>query len=387
MREQAPYVTDIPIGQGQRFLVATCPSPHPPAAAARIAYRQIASILATHSLAVVHERVFASHRFQPPIADERCLALGDHPDSTAGPVTWIQGHPSWGEGLAGVIVLAVESDRVRPLYSPAGQRCGRRWTTGDCTFTVLQGIDGVDSLSRPNSRQEQCTRMFERAGQLLEAHGSSFDQVIRTWFYLDAILDWYDEFNQVRSRYYDKCHLRPRGCSDHLRLPSSTGIGGQNPNGTAGMMDLLAFSHQSGAPEHLINPVQLRNTGQRDAFLYGSAFSRGTLIPQPYADTIELSGTAAIDEQGHSMFARSVTDQIDCTFDKIDSLVQSTGAAGYRFAAATAFVKQGRDATHFWQRARRIQPDFPAVCVIADICREELAFELDARLILEETSR
>ncbi len=49
--------------------------------------------------------------------------------------------------------------------------------------------------------------------------------------------------------------------------------------------------------------------------------------------------------------------------------------------AATAFVKHPGDAACLWDRLRaRGLVNFPAVCVVAELCRDELWFELDAEV-------
>jgi len=49
-----------------------------------------------------------------------------------------------------------------------------------------------------------------------------FSHVARTWLYLDNLLDWYDDFNVVRTSFFRK-HDVFRGL-----VPASTGIGGSN---------------------------------------------------------------------------------------------------------------------------------------------------------------
>ena len=121
---------------------------------------------------------------------------------------------------------------------------------------------------------------------------------------------------------------------------------------------------------------------QKDAFLYGAAFSRGTLICQQDNCFIEVSGTAAIDEAGISLYPGDVRSQIDCTFDKIQALIGQEGAKLEDICAATVFVKRPEFASIFWKMAAaRGLEEFPAVCVVADICRDELLFEIDAEVV------
>jgi enamine deaminase RidA (YjgF/YER057c/UK114 family) len=155
--------------------------------------------------------------------------------------------------------------------------------------------------------------------------------------------------------------------------------------GAAGALDLLAVVGPLGSRP----PVQqLSNPGQQDAFQYGSAFSRGALIRQPDLSMIQVSGTAAIDERGHSLFPDDAQAQIDCTFEKIAALIGQEGANLQDIAAACVFVKRPEDALVYQDRAAAwgLQ-NLPAVIMVADICRDELLFEMDAEVAFDPERR
>ena len=123
---------------------------------------------------------------------------------------------------------------------------------------------------------------------------------------------------------------------------------------------------------------------QLDAFCYGSAFSRGALIQDPGVSLIEVSGTAAIDQRGRSQFPGDIRSQISCTFEKIGTLLGQEGAGLGDIAAATVFVKRPEHASVFWEMARDYGlEEFPAVCVVADVCRDELLFEIDGQAVVD----
>ena len=204
---------------------------------------------------------------------------------------------------------------------------------------------------------------------------------MRTWFYLDDILAWYPEFNRSRTAIYGQFGILPGQDNGRLKLPASTGIRGELPTGAAGALDLLAVA---GPPESRPRVRQLSNPGQQDAFSYGSAFSRGALIRQPDVSLIQVSGTAAIDEQGRSLYPDDVRAQIDCTFDKIAALIGQEGASLTDIAAACVFVKRPEDALVYQERAAaRGLANLPAVIMVADVCREELLFEMDAEVAFD----
>ena len=165
-----------------------------------------------------------------------------------------------------------------------------------------------------------------------------------------------------------------------LLLPASTGIRGDVRSGAAATMDLFAVV---GDPAFRPAVTQLTNSGQLDAFRYGSAFSRGALIRGHGTSLFYLSGTAAIDEKGKSLFIGDIHGQITCTLDKVEVLMAQVGAGLRDIAAATVFVKRPEYATIFREMAaERELADLPAVCVVADVCREELLFEIDAEGVI-----
>ena len=171
----------------------------------------------------------------------------------------------------------------------------------------------------------------------------------------------------------------PGGCRP---APAS---GAQVSTGAAGALDLLAVV---GPPESRPLVKQLSSPAQPEALTYGSAFSRGALIHRTDVSLIQVSGTAAIDEQGQSLYPGDVRAQIDCTFDKIAALIGQEGAALADIAAACVFVKRPEDALVYQERvAARGLEALPAVIMVADICREELLFEMDAEVAFDPSMK
>ena len=164
-------------------------------------------------------------------------------------------------------------------------------------------------------------------------------------------------------------------------LPSSTGIQGDMPTGASGAMDLLAVVGSARS-----RPVirQLSSSGQPEAFTYGSAFSRGTLIEEPEVTLVQLSGTAALNEHGQTLYPNNIRAQIDCTFEKIEMLLGQVGATLADVAAASVFIKHPEHAQVYWeQAATRGLKNIPAVVMVADVCRAELLFEMDAEVVIK----
>jgi enamine deaminase RidA (YjgF/YER057c/UK114 family) len=298
-------------GLGQVFLVAQGAEDIEAGAAAKAAYGEVVRILQDHDLTMVHERLFGSLSVKKEILASRAEAFRASNLPIDGPFTFIQGQPTWGTGFAGFIIQAVScrltQDEVWTVMDQ-GTAVGRGWRQGGATFLLLQNFQGmVANCHEPNDRLHQVRRMIQHAARLLERQGASYRDVVRTWFYLEDILAWYPEFNRTRSALYQKLGLMPKISSSSGQLPASTGIGGAVSLESACVLDLLAVVRPSES-RPLVR--YLSSPAQPEALTYGSAFSRGTLICHSDFNLIQVSGTAAIDEYGDSLYPGDVAAQM-----------------------------------------------------------------------------
>jgi enamine deaminase RidA (YjgF/YER057c/UK114 family) len=366
-------------GEGQVFLVASVAGAEGTAAAVRGVYSCIAETLVERRMTIVHERIFGSLQAEAAVLREREIELFGQQVSSDGPITYVAADPPWGEGLSGVIIHAVSLDNVDDVWTimDGDSPCGRGWRRNGATYLQLQNIQG-----QTGNRPEQVRAILERAEGILRRNGASYKDVARTWFYLSDILDWYPEFNEARNRKYAEFGIMPGPGDSRLLLPASTGIGADAPSGAAASMDLLAVVENG---DRTVPVRKLTNRGQLDAFRYGAAFSRGAVIEEKNVKLIEVSGTAAIDEHGVSLYPGDIHAQVICTLDKIETLLRQEGASLADICAATVFVKRPEYAEVFRQvAADRGLADLPAVCVVADVCREELLFEIDAEAVVRK---
>jgi len=364
---------------GHGFAVAAFGGPADPTRAAESAYVEVAAWLTKHRLTVLHERLFGSRDVAPAALAARRRTLDRAGLESDGPVTFVAGRPAWSGRLAGVVVHAVQVSQdasVVGLRDAQGRSCGRRWSCRDLDWVVLQDLP-TEMADNPNaSAEEWAQRAIEQADSLLLTEGLSYRNVVRTWFYLDGIASWYDRFNAIRHARYEAFGLMPRADGSALRLPASTGIGASA--GRPVSLDVLAVAPRTARAA----VTQLSNPAQMDAFAYGSAFSRGALVRTPGLTLMELSGTASIDERGRTMHPHDFDRQVGAMFDRLERLLEGVGTRPADACAATAFVKRPEDVPRFRRMldARGLS-QLPVVCIVADICREELVFELDAELM------
>ena len=158
-------------------------------------------------------------------------------------------------------------------------------------------------------------------------------------------------------------------------LPASTGIRGRSLSQAACTIDLIA----SQIPDDSGFRVQrLTNRKQKDAFRYGAAFARASVIENDEYAEVQISGTAAINEKGDSILLRDVEAQIRYTLDTIETLIEEAGFKLTDICTSTAFIKHEEDLPLFLDILKeKGLENLPVVICKADVCRDNLLFELD----------
>lgn len=365
-------------GDRQLFMVASARHAVDAGFFAMHAYSRIAKLLVHHHLSIVHERIFGSCDVAQRVMKARSDALMENGISDESPYTYIQGHPPWGTGLAGLIIQAVQGNAVFTIEDQ-GRPCGQGWQAEDKTYLILQNIQARHrGIETPGP--DQTSEVITRARRILENNHAQYSDTVRTWFYIKDILSWYAHFNQTRTVAYRELGIIGGSPNEPHLLPASTGIEGITPQASAVSMDLLAIIGQEGSSNPTVK--RLKNRAQMEAYQYGSSFSRAALIQDREAHLLELSGTAAIDENGKTISPKSISAQVTATFDNIEALLQAQGSDLEHMAAATVFIKPGADADVFWSEVeRRGLKTTQWVCVTADICRSSLLFEIDGEVI------
>jgi enamine deaminase RidA (YjgF/YER057c/UK114 family) len=352
-------------------------------------YTRIAELLSTSQSIIIHERCFGSIGLQTQILEARAHAVRKYKMETNTPVTFIEGESCLKSKFAGVQIRALKPSSDTRVWTILDQGIpkGRAWNQNGSTFLVLQSVDGGNTnYIKHKDRKFQSEAMFRQAEKFLRAEGASYRNVVRTWIYLSDILDWYDDFNTIRNHCYSEYGFLENTDSEvqaeQIYLPASTGIEGRNPSGLPATMDVFAI-HRS--PGSVIQIYPLYGVKQRSPFRYGSAFSRATVIQEPGSKLILVSGTASIDDQGKSMFLDDPAAQIQQTLNVISELVASEGATLQDLCEATVFIKRKEDFLVFQKVIEAMGvANIPSVNVLANVCRDELLFELDAAFILEK---
>lgn len=284
------------------------------------------------------------------------------------PLMWQQGDSCSGQHVAGTQIFTVEGTNIRRLKWK-GRITGSCWSDADADYCLLAGIH-PDNLTA--SRPAQARQVFENIEHILTMAGMSFSDVARTWLFLDGLLDWYGDFNAVRTGFFNE-----RRVFDHI-VPASTGIGAANPAGSALLAGVLAIR-----PKHAgVTITAVNSPLQCPALKYRSSFSRAVEIGFPDRRFLTVSGTASIAPDGTTMHKGDVEAQIDRTMSVVQAILESRGMNWNSAVRALAYFERMGDVPLLadYCRDRGIR-DLPVINAHATVCRHDLLFEIEVDAI------
>lgn len=280
------------------------------------------------------------------------------------PVTWVEGAACDGNPVAGLQVHAFTGDVERVEFD--GRVAGSVFTDGGARQCVVGGLTPADSSL---SRAEQTRQVLENLQTVLSSAGFDFADTVRTWFFLEDILSWYDDFNRERTKIYSGVKFRTGS------LPASTGVGAKNPAGAALTLAAWAFRplETNARAEEVASPLQC------PAPAYGSSFSRAMEFPAGAGRQLFISGTASIAPGGATLWPGDVRRQVSLTMEVVEAILRARGFSLADLTRAVAYFKHPADAGTFgeWCAARGMAAP-PVVAAHCAVCRDDLLFELEA---------
>ena len=280
------------------------------------------------------------------------------------PTLWLKGDgcPSDQPPAVQSFVLP-QTDVQRVLLD--GHVIGSRWSDEDADYCLLAGISPQNGAV---SRADQTTSCLQQMERGLEAADMDFSYLVRTWFYLDHLLDWYSEFNAARTAFFEQ-----KGVFERL-IPASTGIGAGNIAGMALAAGALAIrkKHDGVRIEEVASPLQCPATA------YRSSFSRAVEIALTGRRYLTISGTASIAPEGHTLYVGDHEKQIQLTLDVVEAILHSRRMKWQDTVRAVGYFCEMGDLSLFERIcAQRGIPPLPILPVQATVCRDDLLFEME----------
>ncbi len=342
---------------------------------------QVAAEMAKRKIQPIQEKFYGRREVRADVLRHRTDAYRRYGLDAEVPVTWIEGMPLGGSDFVGLQIWGIAAHDgekcVKTVENPATGR-GRVWT--GCGFEMLHlpGVRGtLPGGELPVGHAAQAQQMFMNVERGLKAHGMVYTDVARTWIYMSRLLEWYGELNRVRNAIYAPAGL---GARDGVAFPASTGIQGRMGDEEC-LVDVLALKRHASASV-VAEPVRC-SPRQDQSFNYGSAFSRGMTFEIEGKKTVHLSGTASINTAGASTHIGDAECQSLETLMSTAAILEAQGGSLRSITSATLFCKD-QASYEAWNRVTRLLqlPDFPKVCVLADVCRQDLLVEMESVAVI-----
>lgn len=268
-------------------------------------------------------------------------------------------------GLPPMVQRFISTKGPVSVVMQGNRAVGAKYEDAYAEYVLLMGV-APDDLTA--SREVQTRSAFDNIDALLKAEGYSFHDVVRTWLYLDKLLEWYDVLNRVRDEFFE-AHNIFGGF-----VPASTGIGCANSLGAEIIVGAMAMRPK----DNRATKAMLESPLQCSALDYRSSFSRAAEIVTPEWRTVFVSGTASIAPGGETVHLDDADKQVALTMDVVKAILETRGMTLKDSVRAIAYIKRPEDrpAWQNWLKENGLPADY-AQEIIADVCRDDLLFELE----------
>lgn len=323
----------------------------------------ISTALNASNAQILQERVFATENALETARSVRGKIYG-HLDDGVNP-TWLVVPNGINGQIAGIQVHAVSGCSTPQILEVDGIPCGRIVRTPKNAYLALSNIRQPSA----GGRTAQALAMLEKTELILSKAGIDMFAVPRTWMWLSNILSWYDDFNHIRNDFFKKRGLIAENRKS--KMPASTGIGIGPDNGALCAMDLAAVIEDESSIEYLDAAGN-----QQSALEYGSAFSRAAKAKTPAGTTVFVSGTASIGADGKTIHVADPHAQIQTTINNVRAVLREFDCSDDDVVQAIAYCKTPQVEKLFVGNWSNLS--WPTVTAIADVCRNDLLFEIEA---------
>ena len=246
-----------------------------------------------------------------------------------------------------------------------GKTVGMVYEDAYNTYALLIGVLPTDPSA---SREAQTQSIFENIEDAVKDAHMTFRNVVRTWLYMDKILDWYDPFNRARDAFFAS-----RKVYENF-MPASTGIGVANLMGSAITACAIAVK-----PKHDdVKIYEVPSPLQCCASRYRSSFARAAEIDTPNSRTLFVSGTASIEQGGATAFVGDIDKQTELTMKVIEEILKSRNMAFTDTVQGAVYIKRPeyRGAWRAWLAKNNLE-SIAISEITADVCRDDLLIEVE----------
>ncbi len=294
--------------------------------------------------------------------------LNDLSNGINWPVTWLHGDSCSCNCLTGTQLMAISGVEVKSV-SLDGEIVGSVYEDDDAQYCLLGNLHSKDAK---DSNSENSRLAFEKMKRALATIDMDFSNVIRMWNYLDDLLNWYDDFNVMRTAFFNENNVF------NQIVPAGTGIGAKNAKNVPYMGELFAVKAKNTDVKYF--PVG--SPLQCPAVDYKSSFSRAVELDLIDHKHLFISGSASIEPGGKTVHLDDVPKQIELTMKVVSAILESRNMDWSDTARAIVYFKDLEKAPLLDEfLSKNNYPKIPIAISHADVCRDDLLFEIELEAI------
>ncbi|MDR2429452.1 MAG: hypothetical protein LBD14_00855 [Puniceicoccales bacterium] len=282
------------------------------------------------------------------------------------PLSILARHDSPPGDLRGARVLALPDGSFERLPDATGNLRCVRWETGGARYLLMGALTPGNHGAAPDAQSAELWRLLKAT---MEPAGFCLKDLVRTWFFNDRILDWYDGFNRVRTAFFNEHDIFGS------LVPASTGVGAANATGAALTLDALAVVPREGAQ---LEVSAVASPLQGPANDYKSAFSRAVEVAEKAGRHLFISGTASIEPHGLTAHHDDLDAQIKLSLRVVAAILEARNMTWADVARAILYFPETAWMARFEPCREALGiPPLPAIFAHCDICRGDLLFEIE----------
>lgn len=342
-------------------------------------YQERVRQLAGEGVSVVYEKVFGALSSRSGFTSMRAAAYQES-GRPVPPMTYVEGMPVPAGLLSGVVIYGIESASDAPVeiryLGGAGDGSPRASLVVTADERALHLCEVIGREAPGRSPFTQFLEALDGAREFIVEQGFTPGDIVRTWFYLAEIERDYQQFNDARREFFTQNQIA--FTPDANELPASTGIQGRSAEGGLVTADVFCIDKSESRRSFRRISSNLQSEPDGLTYQYKPTFSRGMLVSGGGHEMLHVSGTASINEVGATLHPGDPAAQIRLTLKVVTALLEQNGFGIEDLCQVTYFFKDGEVYSHFEEVRRELgYQDITGPCVIADVCRDDLLFEMD----------
>ena len=270
--------------------------------------------------------------------------------------------------LWSTIITAVKTNTIKTIYRNSNV-IGNLYNDNYSEYCLFGGLMPKSKIIPKDLSTESIFKLIESE---LNNINMNFNNIVRTWFYLDELLSWYNDFNKVRNDFFTEKDIF------NDMIPASTGIGAKDLSNSVLQSAVFALKPKT----EKVKIFSVDSPLQCPASDYKSSFSRAVEIDHPDYRQLIVSGTASINTDGETANVGNIYEQIELTMNVVLGILKSRKLNWDNITKGIVYFKDINDIKVFNDYCTDYNiSQMPLAMLQADICREELLFEIEVDAI------